>query len=393
VGLRGLLGRVERAGGSIAAGAARGRGRAAEAAGGLRRSAPFRHGLAAAERGNLDAALPLLREAVELTPEDGEAVVALWNVALSCERPELASEAMAGWIHAETASGRRDLAAEHWIELSERVPEQGVDVPTLVRLVPELRRRVAESQDAGTRSENETWLRRALRACVAPEAPGMTTGLALRILDQARFIDAEAARAAAAIVLSASDLHEARRERVHALIAELDRGEAARPAPSEASAAEDEVAEEAERQAPEPPARRVFDAAPVELSERGLTVLEIESGQRTRVDLRQVEVLAVVRVEGLGDDPVQLIDLVLRRTPRQPSRRIVRLRADRFDADQVLADVAPADDPLRALLGALLDRSGAVPLPDPDSALGLEPRLFPSLEDYEAGVLDRLDAA
>jgi hypothetical protein len=56
----------------------------------------------------------------------------------------------------------------------------------------------------------------------------------------------------------------------------------------------------------------------------------------------------------------------------------------------MLSDAAPGDDPLGGLLGALLDRSGAVPLPDPDSALGIDPKAFASLEDYERRVLSRL---
>ena len=70
--------------------------------------------------------------------------------------------------------------------------------------------------------------------------------------------------------------------------------------------------------------------------------------------------------------------------------RIVRMHADAFDASALLSDAAPADDPLGGLLGALLDRSGAVPLPDPDSALGIDPKAYASLEDYDQRVLARL---
>ena len=66
------------------------------------------------------------------------------------------------------------------------------------------------------------------------------------------------------------------------------------------------------------------------------------------------------------------------------------MHADAFDPGAMLSDAAPGDDSLGGLLGALLDRTGAVPLPDPDSALGIEPKVFASLEDYEDRVLSRL---
>lgn len=365
--LRGLLGRVERAGGSIAAGAAKGRGKAARAAEGLRRSTPLRHGLAAGDRGNLEAALALLREAVALAPDDGEAVLALWNVALACEQPAVAAEGMARWIHGEASSGRRDLAAEHWIELSERVPEQRVDVPTLVRLLPELRRRVAEAHGAEARTHAEACLRRALRECVAPDAPELTTGLALRIFEQARFLDAETARRAGAIVLAATDLHETKRQHVETLLAQLDA--------------------ESQAEAPVPPLRKIIEVTPVELAENGLIVRQNASGQRTRIDLRAVEAIATARVGADGEEPAVLVDLLLRRAAQARERRVVRMRTDAFDPAAVLSDRSGGEDALGDLLGALLDRSGAVPLPDPDSALGTRPRAFASLEDYEREVL------
>jgi tetratricopeptide (TPR) repeat protein len=369
-GLRGLLGRVERAGGTLAAGAAKGRGRAAEAAEGLRRSVPLRHGLAAGERGNLEAALALLREAVDLSPDDAEAVLALWNVALSCQQPEVAAPAMARHIHHEASSDRKDLAVEHWMELHSQVPAQHVDVATLVRLLPELRERMSAAGAAQERDEAEQWLRTALRACVDPEAPEMTTGLALRVFEQARFLDADVARRAGEIVLAASDLHETKRQHVEELLAGLD----AQPAQARARSS----------------APRILEVIPVELADRTLVVQDVESGQRTRVGLRAVEAIAVAEVAGLADRSVAVLDLVLRRTAQARELRVLRMRSDAFEAGDVLSDASEADGALRGLPAALLQRSGAAPLPDPDSVLGTAPRQFESLEAYEESVLSRM---
>jgi tetratricopeptide (TPR) repeat protein len=398
VGLQGLLGRVERATDSLAEAASKSGERAAEAAGGLRRSTALRHGLAAGERGNLEAALPLLREAVEQQPDDAEAVQAYWNIALACERAEVASAALARMIHAEASGGRPDLAVEHWLELAEYTPNERVDAPTLVRMLPALRRRLAEAEGREARAEAEAQLLGALRQSVEPKARGLTPGLALRVFEQARFLDTETARRAGAIVLAATDLHEAKRRNIEELLVQLEGGASA--APSETAAGEPDPATEAAGAAtPEAPASRptplprlTIEAIPIELSEGGLIVRQTEGGRRTRIDLRAVDAIAVVRIGSDESKSAPLIDLVLHCTPRAKKQRIIRMRADSFDASAVLGDAAGAEDPIEGLLGALLDRSGAIPLPDSDSALGIDPRAFVSLQEYEESVLSRLAA-
>lgn len=369
--LRGSRHRVERALESIGAFATRGRDRTVEAASGLRPSAPLRHGLAATERGNLEAAISLLNEAAELAPGDATAVLALWNVALLCERPAVAGPALARWIHAEASAGRLDLATAYWIELTQQVPEPLVDAPTLVRILPELRSRVATALPKA-RGEAEAWLQRALRQSVHPDVSGLTPGLALRIFEQARFLDAATARRAGEFVLADSGVHETKRRSIEALLAQLDSGEAAAQG---AVAASDAI-----------------QAIPVQLSQSGLILLDVESRSRMRVDHRSIEAIAVARVGGLGPEPVLLIDLVLRRAPRARERQIVRMCADDFDPTAVLSEQAVGDDPLRSMLGALLDYSGAVPLPDVDGALGIEPRCFDSIAEFEGEVLARLSS-
>jgi hypothetical protein len=68
------------------------------------------------------------------------------------------------------------------------------------------------------------------------------------------------------------------------------------------------------------------------------------------------------------------------------------MRSDAFDPAALFPGRSDAGQALCALLAELLDRSGAVPLPDPDSALGVRPQRFASLADFEAAVLARLAA-
>jgi hypothetical protein len=139
------------------------------------------------------------------------------------------------------------------------------------------------------------------------------------------------------------------------------------------------------------PAYRAIEITPVELGADGLVAWEVAHSQRTRIDYRAVEFLVSAEVAGQGDAPVLLVDLVLRARPGRP-RSALRMRADAFDAAALYPDRTDAGQALRALLSDLLERTRAVPLPDPDSALGVRPQRFESVAAYEAAVLRRCSA-
>ena len=130
----------------------------------------------------------------------------------------------------------------------------------------------------------------------------------------------------------------------------------------------------------------------MELADDGLVAWEIGGEQRTRVHYRAIEAIAAAEVAGLGDAGVIVIDLVLRTTRPGRPRSSLRMRADGFDPAALFPDRTDAGQALRALLSELLDRSGALPLPDPDSALALRPRRFESLAAFEAATLARLSS-
>jgi hypothetical protein len=66
---------------------------------------------------------------------------------------------------------------------------------------------------------------------------------------------------------------------------------------------------------------------------------------------------------------------------------VIRLRGDRFDPRTLVPGVPDPADALRAVIERLLDRSGALPLPDLQSARGLPFAAFPSLAAYHRHVL------
>jgi hypothetical protein len=137
------------------------------------------------------------------------------------------------------------------------------------------------------------------------------------------------------------------------------------------------------------PALRAIDVTPVEIGADGLVAYEVAQSQRTRIDYRAIEAVSVAEVAGLADAPVMLVYLVLRARPGRP-RSALRIRCDAFDVAALYPDVA--GDALHTMLAELLERTRAVPLPDPDSALGLRPQHFERVADFETAILARLDS-
>jgi hypothetical protein len=150
---------------------------------------------------------------------------------------------------------------------------------------------------------------------------------------------------------------------------------------------EDTLATEAPAQAA--PALRAIDILPVEIGPDGFVAYEVAQAQRTRVDYRAVEAIAAAEVTDLADEPILVALLVLRARAGRP-RSALRMRCDTFDPASLFPDRTDAGQALRAMLSDLLERTRAIPLPDPDSALAIQPQQFESLAAFEEAVLARL---
>ena len=72
--------------------------------------------------------------------------------------------------------------------------------------------------------------------------------------------------------------------------------------------------------------------------------------------------------------------------------RIARLRCDEFDPLTLIPDESDSTVALQAFLARLMEYTHAIPLPDPDAALGLVVPRFESLEVYEQQVLQVVGA-
>ncbi len=374
-GLReGLQAALERGRGVVAKRGSPWKQRLAGLAAEVQRRPLLRQGLAAAERGNADAAFALLREATALRPEHTPTALAYWEVAVECERAEAAAEPMARLVQREASTGEKRAAIDHWMALMTQAPASVVDAGSLARMLPELKARLVAARDADERERARAWLVSALRQCLDPRAGGLTPGLALRVFEESRALEPEVARRAARVVLDSPDLHETKRSRVEALLAALD--DPVPPAPD----------------LPDPsflPPLVVIEVAPVELSERALLLLETHSEQRTRVDFRAVEAISIAHV-GTGQDAALVLDLVLQRSRRRAPRRVLRMREGSFDATAFDPNSADACQALGVLASELLERTHAIALPDDDGERSDPVPHFDDLEGYESEVLDGL---
>jgi hypothetical protein len=106
------------------------------------------------------------------------------------------------------------------------------------------------------------------------------------------------------------------------------------------------------------------------------------------IEIAAVQGIASAVVGGLAEEPVVLIDLLLNwSVTDEVPLHLLRIRGDRFDPTALLPAAGPGLDAFRALLGGLVEQSGATPLPDPDRAEGRPFARYDGLEAYEREVL------
>ena len=152
------------------------------------------HALDAHARGETEPALQSLAAIIASDPSNGEAIHALWSIAVQSGRPEVAAEPLTRLIATELRAGREELAVTHWTELSSQIPHPRANGDLLVRIAQALQRQ-GRLEEAGL----------ALRRAMLEAGSGMTSTMALRIARAAREIDPAVARGAARLILTRPD--------------------------------------------------------------------------------------------------------------------------------------------------------------------------------------------
>jgi hypothetical protein len=314
-------------------------------------------------------------------------------MAVQREEAERAAPAMLGLIHEELRRGASEVAVAHWRELARHAPGVAPDQATLLRLIPWIRR-VDGDESAIV----------ALRQAVDSERDGPSAALLCSFARLAVDLDREIAVDLAERGLAKKGLDEAQRAELEAILARFPKEPFApvvegKELPANVFFEEQdrsgfgEVSDLIEFGGPGSafPSDRVSAALPTALEPDGLA-LDVPGQQPVRIAYSRVSAIAVAGVCGLGAKPVVLIDLVCADAEADGSAlRIYRFRSDQFDPRRLVANAPTPFEALRGMLQALLERSQALPLPDPNSARANPVKMFESLEAYESDLSRRLD--
>jgi tetratricopeptide (TPR) repeat protein len=398
--------------------------------------------------GRMNEAYGILAELLRQNPDDHEALLVMWDVALDYDRPSDAAAAMLRAIRDEVKRDDASSAVEHWLDLTNRGLNADAEPALLIRLALML-------QQQGHTFAAITALQQALDTSEDANA----AVIALRVARASRDLDADTARDAAWRALGSMDLDLEERQSLESLLTEIGSGietaasevgdsgrvvdiELAEEALAGDSANAGEAAPHAEPEpwvdpalvdeeagsqshgaekmetveladvvqvGDRPPehaaagggydrpdpididvvsrAIRAIAAMPVALDPEGLRI-EADGGAKKRVPLEKLEAISVAAVGGLSEKPVILIDLVMNwSSGGDEPLKVIRLRGDRFDARAFVRDAQSPLDALRAFVGVLLRESGATPLPDEQSANGMPFASFGDLTSYQRDIL------
>lgn len=373
----------------------------------------IKRALDAQARGNTPMAYRLLEEKHRERPEDEKLALAFWNIAASNERAEEGAPAVLRVLRSRASRGELEETAKLWLELVAAVPGVRFDAGSLIRIVP-----VLEEMDHDKAVA-------ALRLALDQRNSGLTAGLAARAAELARSLDPPSAAIAARVALESPEIDDTKRARLEALAKDLEEvgvgsgldlaesaQEAPAPAAAQAAPAPDElpvvppaptpeeidavaaefselVVEEdgapAEAPAPRFTGIKSMDASPLGLLEEGVK-LALEGGRKATLAYEKIEALGVGEVAGSDGAGIR-IDLILNwHDGAGGSLRVVRLRGDRFDPEDLASEIT-GPQTLRGFLAQLLSRSDALPLPDVDGALGDPLHVFEDEDDYRREVL------
>jgi hypothetical protein len=131
---------------------------------------------------------------------------------------------------------------------------------------------------------------------------------------------------------------------------------------------------------------QLIEAVPKRFDGEAL-VIEIDQQPR-RMGLARIQAVGVGGIRPEGESSYLIVDLLL--DPPwgdNETLRVVRLLSNSFDPRGLVAASSPMEA-FQKLLETVLNISEAVPLPDPESAMGRPFRSFASIEQYEADVLN-----
>jgi hypothetical protein len=325
--------------------------------------------------GRVDEAIKLLRAELKASPDNSEALDALWSMALDQGTPEAATAEVLAGIRRGARTGDNDLVTRYWIELLRTTEDLALD--------PTLAARVVEILDAGGLAEEavETLVR--TQPTVTLAAPG---AVVIRLARAAARLGAPCAIDLIEQALEHPETPPDVREQLQELAAEVPEPE---PEPVEAIEPEPDLAPKIAPVAPaEAPKHRLklMHAVPTRLGESSLFV---KVGDKDRnLPFEQIKAVAVAGIKGeAGGRPYLVVDLLLDPPwDEQEEVRAVRILSTAYDPRPMFGGNDLMEG-YKKFLYEFLMICHAVPLPDADTARGRPFRAFASLRDYEQRIL------
>ncbi len=334
------------------------------------RTSLLRQAIDARERGNTAAAFWLLEEEHSHRPDDPDVCSAFWDVAVEYANQKAAVSAVQTLICRHAGAGELELARQYWCELADFDRDALAPPAALSRILPSLLGRVEDPhEDEIEYARDRNALLCGLRAIVSEHNEGLTAGVAYRAVEIAKSFDPETALRAARFCIEAPDLHEVKRERLVEWVRDLE--------------------SEAKDDCPVPLPRQSGSRIRVKTMQGDITRLDrqevalaVPDGREVTIDFASIEAVAVAEVEREPGEVVFVTDLLLAHERESGALRTVRTIAPALDAMVELMDAPPIR--MRDLVAIILNRSGAVALPDYDSLLGDRIERFDCFKSYQA---------
>ncbi len=366
--------------------------------------------------GNVDEAFNILVSVLRRDPENIDACIALWSVAHDLGRPGAASKSILRVIRDQIQRHDMGGAVRYWLELVECGLAADAESSLSIRMAPLLR----------SEGHEETAVQALRNALAGADGANLMT-IATRVAHEAADLEPGLARDAIWKALGSHELGLEDRQDMESLLSViqplLDPDDHPEPAPSPLDAQDDSLEPEAAVSAADllspseaeaelgqtdrqpaaieftdtQPRAIEFDdssrglesivAIPTEFDAEGL-MIEVEDGKKKRIRFDRIEAVSLAAIDGLGDRPVIVIDLILNwMSLRDESLRVIRLRGDCFDPRRMMEGDTDPLQAMRAFIVQLVEKTDATPLPDLQSVRGMPFASFSNLLSYHRDIL------
>jgi membrane associated rhomboid family serine protease len=327
----------------------------------------------ASREGRVKEAFNLLHAEVKSHPNNVDAVLALWNLAMAHGGTEEAAPFLVRVMRQAARPEDPTLVLNHWHELLAAVPELQVDPP--------LASRVAEILHHHGRHDEVVETIGLAAKSLQPDTPAT-------VIARLAQVAVENHAAATAVLIDAALAHPELPMDVRSELARVAGGLPSQPEEDAVGVVEAEPIDEIKTASVVKVKHilQVIHAVPLRI-ENGTLMIDVQ-GTTRRIALGQVQAVCVGGVRPHDRRPFLLVDLML--DPPWSERRqlrLIRLSSTDFDPRRLVANTNDSLQAFRDFLDGLLSSTEAVPLPDPDSARGRPFRTFDCVEAYERDVL------